>query len=60
VSDRGREPEPGPETRAEAPDLDLAGEPEPEWAEWIRRARRERAERLREILDGTPDEELPL
>jgi hypothetical protein len=44
VSDRRSEPDPEPAA------LDVADEPEPEWAEGIRRARRERAERLRRLL----------
>lgn len=47
-----RPDEPGPDPSA----LDTAGEPEPDWAERIRRGRRERAERLRRLL-GTPEEE---
>jgi hypothetical protein len=39
----------------EPQDLDTADEPEPEWAEGIRRGRRERAERLRRVL-GEPEE----
>jgi hypothetical protein len=37
-------------------DLDVSAEPEPDWAEAIRRARRERADRLREALRDTEDE----
>lgn len=54
MSDRRRDPEP----EAESSDLDTADEPEPEWAEAIRRGRRERAERLRDLLpapDDAPD-----
>ncbi|MGH2637441.1 MAG: hypothetical protein ACRDHU_15015 [Actinomycetota bacterium] len=58
MSDRGDEPKPEPETQAEDADLDTAHEPEPEWAEGIRRGRRERAERLRELLDTPEGEEL--
>jgi hypothetical protein len=36
-------------------DLDTSEEPEPDWAERIRRGRRERAERLRGVL-GPPEE----
>lgn len=46
MSERRREPEPEPEPAS----LDLAGEPEPGWAEAIRRGRQERAERLRRLL----------
>jgi hypothetical protein len=37
-------------------DLDVSAEPEPDWAEAIRRGRRERADRIREELRGTQDE----
>lgn len=53
-----RPTEPGPERAAEEADgldLDTSGEPEPDWAERIRRGRRERAERLRRLL-GAPEE----
>jgi hypothetical protein len=45
VSDAPDEPRPS--------DLDTTDEPEPDWAEAIRRARRQRGERLREVL-GDP------
>jgi hypothetical protein len=51
VSDRRRDPEP----EAESSDLDTANEPEPEWAEAIRRGRRERAQRLRDLLPPPDD-----
>jgi hypothetical protein len=53
VNDRRRDPEPV----GEHSDLDTANEPEPEWAEAIRRGRRERAERLRALLP--PPEDAP-
>jgi len=46
VSERRRGLEPEPEPAA----LDVADEPEPDWAEAIRRGRKERAERLRRLL----------
>jgi hypothetical protein len=62
VGDRptDQEPEPGTEPAAEADalDLDTSGEPEPAWAEAIRRRRKERAELLREQLQ--PREDPPL
>ncbi len=51
MTDRPTEPEPEPE----APVLDTSDEPEPDWAERIRRGRRERAERLRELLGPQDD-----
>lgn len=36
------------------PDLDLTGEPEPEWGAAIRRGRMQRAERLRDLLGEEP------
>ena len=38
-------------------DLDVSGEPEPDWADAIRRAREERGERLRELLGDDPPEQ---
>jgi hypothetical protein len=58
VSDRPAEPDP----EAAQGDLDTSSEPEPDWAEGIRRGRRERAERLRRLLDasdGTTEETPP-
>ena len=57
MTDRPPEPEPDPE----APALDTSDEPEPDWAERIRRGRRERAERLRDLLGPSeePDEVPP-
>ena len=55
MTDRPIEPEPEPETEPDGLGLDTSGEPEPEWAEGIRRGRRERAERLRGLL-GDADE----
>ncbi len=61
MSDRDRDPEPDgerpPDPDAEPPALDTSDEPEPDWAEGIRRGRRERAERLRSLLGPTDDEE---
>jgi hypothetical protein len=54
VTDRRTTPEPPPEPS----DLDTKDEPEPEWAEAIRRGRRERAERLRGVL-GTDEDGAP-
>jgi len=51
VTDREGQPDP------ESSDLDTSNEPEPEWAEAIRRGRRERAERMREQLEA-PEEDL--
>ena len=51
MSDRRRDPE----SEAESSDLDTANEPEPGWAEAIRRGRRERAERLRDLLPSPED-----
>jgi hypothetical protein len=51
VTDRPPDLEPD----AEPPALDTSDEPEPDWAERIRRGRRERAERLRGLL-GPHDE----
>jgi hypothetical protein len=51
VTDRRKEPEP----EAEPPGLDTADEPEPDWAEAIRRGRRERAERLKDLLPAPED-----
>ena len=36
------------------PDLDLADEPEPDWADEIRRGREQRGERLKELLGDEP------
>jgi hypothetical protein len=36
------------------PDLDLAGEPEPDWAAAIRLGRMQRGERLKELLGDEP------
>jgi hypothetical protein len=36
-------------------ELDTSDEPEPDWADAIRRARRERGERLRRLLTDAPD-----
>ena len=36
-------------------DLDVTGEPEPDWADAIRRARRERGERLKQMLGDEPE-----
>ena len=36
------------------PDLDVSKEPEPEWADAIRRGRERRGERLRELLGDEP------
>ena len=36
------------------PDLDLSDEPEPDWADEIRRAREQRGERLKELLGDEP------
>jgi hypothetical protein len=63
VIERPDEPRPEPDEPTEpsdpdATDLDTTGEPEPDWAEGIRRGRRERAERLRRLLGddrGNPD-----
>ncbi len=49
MTDRERQPDP------ESSDLHTSNEPEPEWAEAIRRGRRERAARVREQLEG-PEE----
>jgi hypothetical protein len=40
-----------------ADDLDTSNEPEPDWAEGIRRGRRDRADRLRRLLDPSHLEE---
>jgi hypothetical protein len=58
TSDRPNEPDPEAveeEDRASR-DLDISAEPEPDWAEAIRRGRRERADRLREELQSGDDE----
>ena len=52
-----RSSDPKPDSEAEAADLDTANEPEPDWAEGIRRGRRQRAEQLRELLADSADEE---
>jgi hypothetical protein len=36
------------------PDLDVSEEPEPDWADAIRRGREQRVERLRELLGDEP------
>jgi hypothetical protein len=36
------------------PDLDVSEEPEPDWADAIRREREQRVERLRELLGDEP------
>jgi hypothetical protein len=36
------------------PNLDLSDEPEPDWADEIRRGREQRGERLRELLGDEP------
>jgi hypothetical protein len=36
------------------PDLDVTDEPEPDWADAIRRGREQRGERLRELLGDEP------
>ena len=38
----------------ERSDLDTGDEPEPDWADAIRRGRKERAERLRRLLGDEP------
>ena len=48
--EQGYEPEPGDA------DFDAPNEPEPDWAEAIRRDRRERAERVREQLEALENE----
>jgi hypothetical protein len=40
-------------------ELDTSDEPEPDWANAIRRARRERGERLRRLLADAPDAAAP-
>jgi hypothetical protein len=54
------EPEPGPLPETDELGLDTSGEPEPDWAEGIRRGRRDRAARLRRLLgDPTQTSEEP-
>jgi len=36
-------------------DLDVSSEPEPDWADAIRRARRDRGERLKRMLGDEPE-----
>jgi hypothetical protein len=50
------EPDPADDGDRSSRDLDVSGEPEPDWAEAIRRGRRERADRLREVLEAGEDE----
>jgi len=52
----GPEAEPDPEVEPGDADLDISNEPEPDWAEAIRRGRKEHAERMRELLEAPREE----